>query len=64
LIAGSDDKICPAPQIRVNYKLYGNSSVITDFKEFAGRTHWIIAQEGWQEVAEYILSWVDGIKKP
>ncbi len=32
---------------------------MTDFREFAGRTHWIIAQEGWQEVAGAALDWID-----
>lgn len=58
LIAGKEDKICPAPQIRVNYQKYAGSSAVTDFKEFPGLTHWIIAQDGWQDVAEYILDWV------
>ena len=57
LIAGSSDRICPAAQIRANYKLYKGSKAVTDFKEFAGRTHWIIAQDRWGEVAEYIQNW-------
>jgi pimeloyl-ACP methyl ester carboxylesterase len=58
LIAGAADNICPAAQIRNNHKKYEKSSAVTDFKEFEGRTHWLIAQEGWQEVAEHILNWL------
>ncbi|MBI5225432.1 alpha/beta hydrolase [Candidatus Micrarchaeota archaeon] len=57
LIAGTLDAICPAAQIRKNYEKYKKSNAITDFKEFEKRTHWIMAQDGWEEVAEYILEW-------
>ena len=29
-----------------------------EYKEFPGRTHFMIAQNGWQEVANYALDWV------
>jgi hypothetical protein len=32
---------------------------VTDYREFPGRTHWIIAQDGWLEVAEYARSWIE-----
>jgi pimeloyl-ACP methyl ester carboxylesterase len=59
LIAGSDDRIVPAVQNRSNYAKYLGSAARTDFKEFAGRTHWIIAQEGWEEVAGYAAAWLE-----
>ena len=31
---------------------------ITDFKEFHRRSHWIIAQDGWEEVAEHACYWL------
>ncbi len=58
LIAGSSDNICPAPQIKSNYRKYRNSSAVTDFKEFENRTHWIIAEPGWEEVTDYISKWL------
>jgi alpha-beta hydrolase superfamily lysophospholipase len=59
LIAGSADNIIPASLIKSNYTKYKRSSSITDFKEFAGRTHFIIGQKNWEEVAEYILEWLN-----
>ncbi len=59
LIAGSEDKVCPAAQIRNNHKMYRGSRTVTDFKEFGGRTHWLIAQKGWEEVAGYIEGWLN-----
>lgn len=58
LIAGTQDHLVPAVQNRINHKKYAHSKAITDYKEFPGRSHWIIGQEGWQEVAEYALAWM------
>jgi pimeloyl-ACP methyl ester carboxylesterase len=58
LVAGSVDRIVPARINRRNYRKYSRSGAVTDFREFAGRSHWIIAQPGWQEVAEHCLSWI------
>ncbi len=59
LIAGSDDHIIPASLNKSNYDKYRRSASITDFKEFAGRTHFIIGQKNWEEVAGYIASWLN-----
>jgi len=59
LIAGSEDNIIPASLNKTNYNKYKQSSSITDFKEFPGRTHFIIGQKNWEEVADYIMSWLN-----
>jgi pimeloyl-ACP methyl ester carboxylesterase len=59
LIAGSNDHIVPASVNRANFRKYRNSKAVTGFKEFSGRSHLIVAQDGWQEVAEYALAWAD-----
>jgi pimeloyl-ACP methyl ester carboxylesterase len=61
LIAGGADHIITAKMIRSNTAKYKASSAQTDYKEFAGRAHWIIAQEGWQEVAEYCREWLESL---
>jgi len=58
LVAGSTDHLIPAALTTTNYKKYQHSASLTDFKEFAGRTHFIIGQKGWEEVADYILAWL------
>ncbi len=58
LIAGSADHIIPPSLNKTNYEKYKASPSITDFKEFAGRTHFIIGQKNWEEVADYVLAWV------
>jgi pimeloyl-ACP methyl ester carboxylesterase len=60
LIAGSNDHIMPAALNRKNYKRYAASASVTDFKEFPGHNHYsIIAGPGWEEVAEYALTWAE-----
>lgn len=59
IVAGADDHIVPASIVRRNHRKYAKSSAVTDYKEFPGRTHWIIAQEGWPEVAGFALDWIE-----
>lgn len=59
LIAGSSDNIIPASLNKSNHAKYKHSPSITDFKEFAGRTHFIVGQKNWEEVADYILAWLN-----
>ena len=50
----------PPPSLnKANYEKYRQFSSVTDFKEFAGRTHIIIGQTGWEEVADYVLTWLN-----
>lgn len=56
-IAGEDDVIMPAALNRKNFQQYRGSSAITEYKEFPGRSHYIIAERGWEEVAEYAITW-------
>lgn len=62
LIAGGADHIIPASLNRANYNKYRKTPAITDFREFPGRTHWTLAQDGWQEVADYVLNWLSGVR--
>jgi len=57
LIAGGEDHIVPAAVDASTAKHYRKSSAITDYKEFAGRSHFTIGQPGWEKVADYALNW-------
>ncbi len=59
LIAGSADNLIPASLSRSNHAKYRQSPSVTDFKEFAGRTHFIVGQKGWEEVAGFVLAWLN-----
>lgn len=58
MIAGEKDNIVPASMNRANHRRYRKAPVPVDFVEFPDRTHWIIAQDGWEEVAGHIATWL------
>jgi pimeloyl-ACP methyl ester carboxylesterase len=63
-IGGTEDHVTPAKVIRKNARKYGKSGTEADFHEFAGRSHNIVGQEGWEEVADYALSWAEEHARP
>jgi pimeloyl-ACP methyl ester carboxylesterase len=56
-IAGDADHVVPASVNRKNAKRY--RSGVVDLKEFPGRTHYVVGQDGWEEVADYALAWAE-----
>lgn len=59
IIAGEEDHIVPAAMVEKNFQLYDQQSgAITQFVEFPKRSHWIIAEKGFEEVANFIKHWV------
>ncbi|GGH02884.1 alpha/beta hydrolase [Mucilaginibacter phyllosphaerae] len=58
-IGAEKDEIIPAELCERNAKAYTDDKSIADYKEFAGRTHWICGQDGWQKVAAYISKWLE-----
>ncbi|MFI5261810.1 MAG: alpha/beta hydrolase [Candidatus Limnocylindrales bacterium] len=59
LVAGGADHIVPPVINRRNYRKYAGSGAVTAFREFPGRSHWTLAQDGWQDVAEAIAAWLE-----
>ena len=60
LIAGSEDHLIPPRIVKANLRAYRHSTAVTEYKEFPGRTHFIIGQSGWEEVANFSLGWARG----
>jgi len=56
-IAGGDDNLMPPAVNESNVKHYRHTKATTDFKEFPGRSHFTVGQDGWKEVADYALEW-------
>ena len=54
-IAGGADNIMPAAVNRSNANHY--TSGIVAYKEFAGRSHYTVGQDGWEAVADHALAW-------
>ncbi|MBS0376879.1 MAG: alpha/beta fold hydrolase [Proteobacteria bacterium] len=57
MVAGELDHISPPAIVTANYRLYARSSAVTDLHQFPGRSHYILGQGGWEEVADYALAW-------
>ena len=51
----------PASVSRKQFDKYERSTADTDYVEFEGRPHMLMAAEGWEEVAASIDSWLDGV---
>ncbi len=56
VIGGSQDRITPASVVRQVAKKY---KTVSTYKEFQNHAHWVIGEPGWEEVAEYVLSWIE-----
>jgi pimeloyl-ACP methyl ester carboxylesterase len=61
LTSGSIDHIIPANLNYRNFKKYDNNNSIIEYKEFPGRNHFVLGQPGWEEDAEFILNWLNGL---
>lgn len=57
LIAGDKDHISPPAVVKATFNLYSKSKAVTEYKEFPGRSHYILGLPGWEEVADYALDW-------
>jgi pimeloyl-ACP methyl ester carboxylesterase len=57
LIAGGEDHVVPASVDRSAAKHYAKSTAITEYREFPGRSHFTLGQDGWEEIADYALDW-------
>lgn len=61
-VSGSEDNITPAHLNYRNYKRYRQNNSVTDYKEFAGRNHYVLGLPTWKEDADYILEWLKQLK--
>ena len=57
-LAGEKDQINPPSTVRRIAARYGGRAV---FEELAGKSHWLIGERGWEDVAARVLKWLDGV---
>src|SRR5215217_6284656 len=62
-IAGGEDNLMPPAVNQSNVKHYRHVKSVTDYKEFPGRSHYTLGQDGWEEVADYALEWAKNHRK-
>ncbi|WP_339428646.1 alpha/beta fold hydrolase [Pseudomonas taetrolens] len=58
LIAGGDDRMVASSVVLANYRYQRRSLAPTDFISFPGYGHLLIAQPGWEHVADRIIEWL------
>ena len=58
VVAGAEDRITPASVVRQVAKKY---RPVATYREFPAHAHWVIAEPGWEEVAEYAADWLDEV---
>jgi len=57
IIAGGLDHVIPPKVSQANAKRQRQSEAITAYREFPGRSHFTLAQQGWEDVADLALRW-------
>jgi pimeloyl-ACP methyl ester carboxylesterase len=59
ITSGSEDTIIPVHLNVRNYNRYHKNGSVLDYKEFAGRNHFVLGQPTWREDADFILEWLE-----
>ncbi|AMR33832.1 hypothetical protein A0256_21520 [Mucilaginibacter sp. PAMC 26640] len=62
-IGGEKDEIIPASLNKRNSEAFSDEISISEYREFENRGHWICGQEGWEDVAGFIESWLQRHKE-
>jgi len=60
--SGSQDRLIPASQIYKNYRKYGVSDSIVEYKDFEGQNHLVFAGPLWREEAVFVFFWLQAVK--
>lgn len=63
ITSGSEDNLIPPHLINRNYEKYKKNDSVLEYREVDGRNHNILGQPTWKQDADYILSWLDRMKK-
>jgi len=58
VIAAGQDKATPTSVVR---KVANKYRTVSTYKEFTSHSHWVIAEPGWQEIAEYVSDWLNQV---
>jgi alpha-beta hydrolase superfamily lysophospholipase len=63
-LAGDSDHLTPLAMIKKNVGAYRDAGGPPPLKEFAGRSHFICNQDGWEDVADHALDWIGTHRPP
>jgi pimeloyl-ACP methyl ester carboxylesterase len=59
ITSGNKDQLIPAHLNIRNFKKYRQNGSVLEYKEFAGRNHFVLGQYTWKEDADYIIQWLN-----
>jgi pimeloyl-ACP methyl ester carboxylesterase len=59
VVGASEDRITPVSVVRQVAEKYRG---VATYKEFAGHAHWVVAEAGWEEIAEFVSEWLDQLE--
>ncbi len=57
LVSATEDRTVEHGMVRQNVKKYAKSSARTDLKIVEGKSHYLIAESGWEALADDVLQW-------
>lgn len=58
-VAAERDAVIPPWLCQKNADLYAEAGGVGDYREFAGRGHFICREPGWEDVAAFVLEWIE-----
>jgi len=62
IVAGEKDRIVP---VSVTRKIAEKYKKVSTYKEFPDHSHWVVGELGWQQIAEYVVAWLNrALSKP
>lgn len=59
LIGGGKDLIAPGSMTKAIYQKQKRAASRTEFKLYPDRSHWTCAEPGWEEIADFALTWAE-----
>jgi pimeloyl-ACP methyl ester carboxylesterase len=60
LVSGTADHTVPDVTTQATFRQYRDSTAITELKQFEGRGHSLTIDQGWRELANACLGWLEG----
>lgn len=57
LIAGEADRTISPSVVEAAYRVQRRAASATEFRTFPGRSHFLLAEPGWEEVADFAIDW-------
>jgi non-heme chloroperoxidase len=60
VVSGAEDRITPAS---INRKVANKYKTVSTYKVFDNHAHWVVGEPGWEDIAAYILEWLQQAPK-